>query len=278
MVVNRSGAVEDESDYSPFGTEYQITSGANHYKFSGKERDTESGLDYFGARYYSNGLGRFITPDWAAKATAVPYAEFADPQSLNLYTYVRNVPTSKVDADGHILQSATLTGAEIGTEVEPGVGTAVGTTLGGLIDLGLASYALSRLAPASITLPDEANIAVQTPALPATSVNTQTPASTPTTGVNTQTPASMPTTGVSSATASSSSQATGKPDFVVTPGGTAVPTDQDRMRDGFDKAGFPSKPASSPSGESGVIHTVRPRTVPWTSEPWKAVPNIHPEL
>ncbi len=71
------------------------------YKFTGKERDQETGLDYFGARYYSNGLGRFVTPDWAAKATAVPYAEFTDPQSLNLYTYVRNIPTTKYDVDGH---------------------------------------------------------------------------------------------------------------------------------------------------------------------------------
>jgi RHS repeat-associated protein len=44
--------------------------------FTGKERDTESGLDMFGARYYGSGLGRFMTPDWAAKATAVPYAMF----------------------------------------------------------------------------------------------------------------------------------------------------------------------------------------------------------
>ncbi|HET9182935.1 MAG TPA: RHS repeat-associated core domain-containing protein [Candidatus Angelobacter sp.] len=73
---------------------------------TGKERDTESGLDYFGARYYSNGLGRFITPDWAAKAVDVPYAEFSDPQSLNLYSYVRNVPTTKFDADGHCLEDA----------------------------------------------------------------------------------------------------------------------------------------------------------------------------
>jgi RHS repeat-associated protein len=78
-----------------------VANDSNHYKFTGKERDSETGLDYFGARYYSNGLGRFITPDWAAKATAVPYAEFADPQSLNLYSYVRNVPTTKYDADGH---------------------------------------------------------------------------------------------------------------------------------------------------------------------------------
>jgi RHS repeat-associated protein len=75
--------------------------GTNHYKFTGKERDTESGLDYFGARYYSNALGRFITPDWAAKAAAVPYAEFADPQSLNLYSYVRNDPVARADANGH---------------------------------------------------------------------------------------------------------------------------------------------------------------------------------
>ena len=102
MVINGSGDIEDESDYSPFGTEYALTSsGLNHYKFTSKERDSESGLDYFGARYYSNGLGRFITPDWAAKAAAVPYAEFSDPQSLNLYSYVRNVPTAAADLDGH---------------------------------------------------------------------------------------------------------------------------------------------------------------------------------
>jgi len=61
---------------------------------------SETGLDYFGARYYGNWVGRFVTPDWAAKATAVPYAEFGDPQSLNLYSYVRNVPTTRFEADG----------------------------------------------------------------------------------------------------------------------------------------------------------------------------------
>jgi RHS repeat-associated protein len=102
MLVSASGAIENESDYYPYGGERQITNTVNnHYKFTGKERDIETGLDYFGARYYSNGLGRFVTPDWAAKATAVPYAEFADPQSLNLYSYVRNIPTTRFDADGH---------------------------------------------------------------------------------------------------------------------------------------------------------------------------------
>ena len=72
-----------------------------HYKFTGKERDPETGLDEFGARYYSSAMGRFITPDWAAKATAVPYANFGDPQSLNLYAYVENSPIDRIDADGH---------------------------------------------------------------------------------------------------------------------------------------------------------------------------------
>ena len=102
-MTDSAGNIKAESDYYPWGGELQfVNNDSNHYKFTGKERDTESGLDYFGARYYSNGLGRFITPDWAAKATAVPYAEFADPLSLNLYGYVRNVPTTRYDHDGHL--------------------------------------------------------------------------------------------------------------------------------------------------------------------------------
>ncbi len=104
MFVDKSGTVLDDNDFYPWGGVVPgvgTTTSNNHYKFTGKERDDESGLDYFGARYYGNALGRFITPDWAAKVTAVPYAEFGDPQSLNLYSYVRNIPTTKYDADGH---------------------------------------------------------------------------------------------------------------------------------------------------------------------------------
>jgi RHS repeat-associated protein len=72
-----------------------------NYKFTGKERDTESGLDEFGARYYSSSIGRFMIPDWAAKPTSVPYANFGNPQSLNLYSYVQNNPTTTRDPDGH---------------------------------------------------------------------------------------------------------------------------------------------------------------------------------
>ena len=71
------------------------------YKFTGKEQDAESTLDYFGARYYGSGLGRFLTPDWSEFADAIPYGDPKKPQSLNLYAYVDNNPLSVTDPDGH---------------------------------------------------------------------------------------------------------------------------------------------------------------------------------
>jgi RHS repeat-associated protein len=68
---------------------------------TGKERDSESGNDYFGARYYASTMGRFLSPDWSAKVEPVPYAKLENPQSLNLYGYVLNNPLGKADADGH---------------------------------------------------------------------------------------------------------------------------------------------------------------------------------
>src|ERR1022692_755662 len=69
---------------------------------TGKERDTESKNDYFWARYYESSIGRFMSPDWSAKEEPVPYATMDNPQSLNLYSYVKNNPLSAVDADGHV--------------------------------------------------------------------------------------------------------------------------------------------------------------------------------
>src|SRR5258707_1211582 len=104
VFVDKSGTVLDDNDFYPWGGVVPgvgTTTSNNHYKFTGKERDTESQLDYFGARYYANNTGRFMSPDWAAGATAVPYAEFGDPQSLNLYSYVLNSPVVRVDPLGH---------------------------------------------------------------------------------------------------------------------------------------------------------------------------------
>ena len=46
-------------------------------------------------------MGRFMSPDWSAKAEPVPYARLGDPQTLNLYAYLRNNPLAGIDADGH---------------------------------------------------------------------------------------------------------------------------------------------------------------------------------
>src|SRR5262249_4903774 len=88
VVTDAQGNIKNESDCYPWGGELQfLANDPNHYLFTGKERDFASGLDYFGARYYSNGLGRFITPDWSATPVPVPYADLEDPQSLNEYSY-----------------------------------------------------------------------------------------------------------------------------------------------------------------------------------------------
>ena len=91
-----------DADFEPYGGEHAYTNTCvQNYKFTGKERDTESGLDNFGARYYASTTGRFMSPDWALRPIAVPYATFGDPQTLNLYTYVENSPLNRIDADGH---------------------------------------------------------------------------------------------------------------------------------------------------------------------------------
>jgi RHS repeat-associated protein len=89
--------------------------------FTGKERDAESGLDYFGARYNSSSMGRFLSPDWSAKEDPVPYAKLDDPQTLNLYDYVRGNPLSGLDADGH--QDSNCTCAQGPSELNGGFPT-----------------------------------------------------------------------------------------------------------------------------------------------------------
>ncbi len=104
IFADKSGTVLDDNDFYPWGGAVpgvRVSSSNNHYKFTGKERDGESQLDYFGARYYSNGLGRFMSADWGAKPVTVPFAKFGDPQSLNLYAYVENGPINHIDTDGH---------------------------------------------------------------------------------------------------------------------------------------------------------------------------------
>jgi RHS repeat-associated protein len=101
--------VKARFDYLPFGEEIgsdrgsrslvtgYVTSDKTRQKFTQKERDSESGLDYFGDRYYSNAEGRFTSVDpgnYQARRTP------NDPQSWNGYSYVNNNPLTRVDLDG----------------------------------------------------------------------------------------------------------------------------------------------------------------------------------
>jgi RHS repeat-associated protein len=103
MQTTAAGNSQETCTSNPYGDGFSCTGGADatEQHFTGKDHDTESGLDYFYARYYSETLGRFMTPDWAAAPAAVPYAAYGDPQSLNLYAYVNNNPLTGIDADGH---------------------------------------------------------------------------------------------------------------------------------------------------------------------------------
>jgi RHS repeat-associated protein len=87
---------------STLGLSASLYDGRVRPRSTGKERDTESGNDYFFARYYASSMGRFLSPDWAAKAEPVPYAKLENPQTLNLYQYVGNNPLTGIDPSGHM--------------------------------------------------------------------------------------------------------------------------------------------------------------------------------
>ena len=160
-------------------------------------------------------------PDWSAKEDPLPHAKFGDPQTLNLYAYVRNNPLSKADPDGHcpwclpvlagvgVVGESAEGGGAIGAFAGP-PGVVVGVVAGAFIGGGILAYEhFQQDAPA--------------------------PAATPA-------PAAAPDQKA--------------PDFVVTPGGTAVSTDPNRVAGSLAGApGVTSTPAQSPSGEQGTLHT-----------------------
>ena len=102
-----SQAGTNQSDFYPFGGERVISSGTpNHYKFTGKERDAESGLDNFGKRYYGSSVGRFMSVDphdFVVSDARNPKkfrSDLLDPQGWNRYAYVTNNPLKFADWEG----------------------------------------------------------------------------------------------------------------------------------------------------------------------------------
>ena len=103
LVTDKSGLTVSAHDYMPFGEELTGVGARGaafglvevSEKFTGKERDVETGLDYFGARYFSGAQGRFTSPDQPLVAH-----NRSDPQSWNLYTYGLNNPLRFTDPTG----------------------------------------------------------------------------------------------------------------------------------------------------------------------------------
>jgi RHS repeat-associated protein len=94
VVTDSTGKQEGFSEFTPYGSTFRQTGTYDpKHKFTGKELD-ESGLYFYGARYYDPEIGRFITADTIVQT---PY----DPQSLNRYAYCRNNPINYVDPTGH---------------------------------------------------------------------------------------------------------------------------------------------------------------------------------
>jgi RHS repeat-associated protein len=104
VITDSAGNIKYDADHYPWGGELPfVNSDANRYKFTGQERDPETGLDLMGRRYYENALGRLMQPD-----PFLPFnlkkekfqAWISNPQHWNKYAYALNNPLLYVDPSG----------------------------------------------------------------------------------------------------------------------------------------------------------------------------------
>lgn len=140
-VTSESGATIRTHGYTPFGHGDGTSPGNPTARFTGKERDAETGFDYFGARYYGSRIGRFTTVDPALDIEQA----LVDPQRWNRYAYALNNPLRFVDPDGRQALDAnvqkmlellktprTLAGAFRGPLIQTVTDLTVGSLLGEL--------------------------------------------------------------------------------------------------------------------------------------------------
>lgn len=135
MATDAEGNVVWKETYQPFGSRLnnQAEAGSNAKWFTGKSYDPDTGLSYFGARYYDPVIGRFMGMDPAA-------VDAGNIQGLNRYSYGNNNPYRYVDPDGR--QSEPINSDELEqyrrTFVYPGASAArtVGDTFSGPVSDG----------------------------------------------------------------------------------------------------------------------------------------------
>jgi RHS repeat-associated protein len=149
VITDSAGARCQLNEYDPWGgvsrsegptPGSQPTCDPTH-RFTGQELDPETGLYYYGGRYYDQEISRFVSPD--------PYVQEPDePQNLNRYTYVLNNPQAYVDPNGHFWWIITAVVSVIAVAAEtiwPGLLIALEggglTTLGSLVATTIISSA-----------------------------------------------------------------------------------------------------------------------------------------
>jgi len=120
VLTDYAGNVQESCDSLPYGNGETCTPAPTEHLFTGKERDPETGgtngNDYFGARYYANSAGRWLTPDpgWF-KAV-----DLSNPQSWNLNSYVLNNPLRFIDPTGmDCTITSPVNGASTGSYADP---------------------------------------------------------------------------------------------------------------------------------------------------------------
>jgi RHS repeat-associated protein len=105
-ISDSTGNVVWRANYLPFGEEMiNLSTVQNNKMFVGKEKDSESGLYYFGARYMDPGAGRFTSTDSIGPVDPtsgkINLKMLTSPQGLNRYAYALNNPYRYVDPDGN---------------------------------------------------------------------------------------------------------------------------------------------------------------------------------
>jgi RHS repeat-associated protein len=132
VATDTTGTVLRRHDYRPFGEPLptglngrsaKYADLKNTLRFTGKERDAETGLDYFGARYMSSAQGRFASPDAAGP-------DLTNPQTFNKYRYALNNPLRYVDPNG-LYEEDVHRDLTVALAMAAGISAPVATRIGG---------------------------------------------------------------------------------------------------------------------------------------------------